>query len=129
METKMDNWKKVENDAPAVLRALADGRKVRVSASHAPLYIDQGHICSAGEVVEGRMHLGGTWYIEPARDIATDPQVGDEFMWFKDRCKVLAVAGGGVMWVEADHDGGTIGALSLTDWVASWVAHEFKRLP
>lgn len=123
----MTNWVKIENDAPAVLRALADGKKVRWHGWDASEF---AHLSRAGYIVDGSGNARGgccwssTWCIETPRDIATDPQVGDEFMWNGDRAKVVAVDGGFVFY----HDGELSNARTTEEWAMGFGLGTFKRI-
>lgn len=123
----MSNWIKVENDAPAVLRALADGKKVRWVLWGDAHFI---HLTPDG-VIQDEAGLGyidvyfsGVWYIEPDRDIATDPQTGDEFMSGSSKCRVRFVHDGVVVYA---FDDGDLYAEPLAKWTELWADELFTR--
>lgn len=66
----------------------------------------------------------GTWYIEPERDIATDPQAGDEFMSGSFKCRVRFVHDGVVVY---QYDDGYLNAVPLAKWTEFWADKVFSR--
>lgn len=121
------NWIKVNNDAPAVLRALAGGREVRWALWGGGRFIhlgpdgvirnENGHKYDAGV-------FGGVWFIEPERDIATDPQAGDEFRIGSFKCRVRFVHDGVVVYA---FDDGGLNAEPLAKWTELWADESFTR--
>jgi hypothetical protein len=71
----------IKDDPAAVLRALADGRKMRA------LRWDDGYMAvkdgvlrnECGELVHGV--FSGTWHVLKERDMGADPRVGDVVQW------------------------------------------------
>lgn len=123
----MTNWTKVENDPPAVLRALADGKKVRWilwGDTHFIRLTPDGVIRNEAGLEYIDVCFCGTWYIESPRDIVTDPQVGDEFLWYDDRAKVVSVADGFVFF----HDGKAPTGRTLERWASEFSSGCFKRI-
>lgn len=124
----MGNWIKVENDAPAVLRALADGKRARYDSWEEGEWVQLGNdgaFCDeGGNRLTFYTDLSGTWFIEPDRDIATDPQAGDEFLWDGDRAKVVAVDGGFVFY----HDGKVSSACAMPEWASGFEEGWFTRI-
>ena len=121
------NWIKVNNDAPAVLRALADGKKARWALWGDGRFI---HLRPDGAIRDeiGRVYdagaFGGTWLIEPDRDIATSPQAGDEFMEASYKCRVRVVHDGVVVYA---FDDGGLNAVPLDEWTELWADESFTR--
>jgi hypothetical protein len=83
----------IKDDPAAVLRALADGRKVR-DARWDSSFISlggRGYVCyETGEQYRGSFN--GTWHVLKERDMGADPRVGD---------KAEAALCGGVIVVDA----------------------------
>lgn len=124
---EMTNWIKVDNYAPAVMRALADGKKVRRGIWREEEWMRLG---GDGRLLreDGSSYVtgdfSGTWFIEVPRDIVTDPQVGDEFLWDGDRAKVAAVDGGFVFY----HDGEVSSACAMPEWASGFEDGWFTRI-
>ena len=121
------NWIIVENDAPAVLRALAGGKKVRWVLWEDGKFLRLGPdgVIRYGD---GREYdssvFSGTWFIEPDRDIATDPRAGDEFMSGSSKCRVRFVHDGVVVYA---FDDGDLYAEPLARWTEFWADELFTR--
>jgi len=123
----MTDWTKIENDPPAVLRALAEGKKVRHSSwpDHEFVHLSPvGCIVDEVDIPYGGCKWSGAWFIEPLRDIVTDPQVGDEFLWYDDRAKVVSLADGFVFF----HDGKDPSGRTLERWASEFSSGCFKRI-
>lgn len=115
----MSNWTKVDNDPPAVLRALADGKRVRRDSWDDEDWVRMdkgGRLREEDDSPHVTNGFSGTWFIEAPRDIMTDPQVGDEFVWDGDRAKVVAVIDGFVFF----HDGAFPSACAMPEWASAF---------
>ena len=121
-------WIKVNNDPPAVLRALADGKKVRHgtwgTASWLQLGNDGAFWDECGSRLTCYFDFSSTWFIEPDRDIATSPQAGDEFMEASYKCRVRVVHDGVVVYA---FDDGGLNAVPLDEWTELWADESFTR--
>ena len=120
------NWIKVENDAPAVLRALADGKKVRHERWESGEWCrlnERGELCMQHGKPCVLSYFSGVWFIERDRDIATDPQAGDEIMSGSLRCRVRFVHDGVVVY-QYDDD---LYAEPLAEWTQLWAEKCFTR--
>lgn len=120
------NWIKVNNDAPAVLRALADGKKVRWALWEDGNFLRLGPdgVIRNGDGRKYDAGFGGVWFIEPDRDIATDPQAGDEFRSGSLRCRVRFVHDGFVVYT---FEHGDLHAVPLDKWAELWAVGLFTR--
>lgn len=127
-ERTVSSWIKVEDDAPAVLRALADGKRVRHGTRRAAPWLRLGNDGTLWDEWGSRLtcyfDFSSTWFIETPRDIVTDPQVGDEFLWDGDRAKVVAVDGGFVFF----HDGAEATGYTPKEWASAFESGYFKRI-
>lgn len=120
------NWIKVENDAPAVLRALANGKKVRRERWESGEWSrlnERGELCMQHGKPCALSYFSGVWFIEPDRDIATDPQAGDEFVSGGIGCRVRFVHDGVVVWAED----GELYAEPLAKWTELWADEIYTR--